>query len=115
MKKMILTGMAFLFAITMTFAQETDAEQKTKEKVAKLTEKLTLDDEQQAAIYPIVFEKNQVKLSLKADTSLSQDDVKQQIEKKASEANAKILALLSDEQKELYHKHLEESKAARKD
>ncbi len=110
MKKLILTGVGLLFAITLTFAQETDAEQKTREKVVSLTEKLTLNDEQQAAIYPIIFEKHQAKLSIKADTALSQDEAKEQIDKAASEANSKILALLSEEQKEVYHRHLEEHK-----
>lgn len=110
MKKLILTGVGLLFAMTLTFAQETDAEQKSKEKVVTLTEKLTLNEEQQAAIYPIIFEKLQAKTSIKADATLSEDDAKQRIDKAAADANTKILDLLNDEQKEIYHRHLEEHK-----
>ncbi|HMR17750.1 MAG TPA: hypothetical protein PKA53_00500 [Sphingobacterium sp.] len=113
MKKLILTGVGFLFAITLTFAQETDAEKKTREKVATLTEKLALNDEQKEAIYPIIYEKHQAKLSVKADTTLSTDEAKQQIDKAASEANARILEQLNEEQKEIYHRHLEEGKRAK--
>lgn len=110
MKKIILTGVGLLFAATMTFAQQSDAETKTKEKVAVLTEKLTLNEEQQAAIYPIIFEKHQAKLALKADTTLSQDEIKQRMEQKGADAHTKILDLLTDEQKAIYHEHLDKSK-----
>lgn len=113
MKKLILTGVGLFFAMTLAFAQETEAEQKSKEKVATLNEKLTLNEEQQAAIYPIVLSKHQTKLAVKADTTLSQDDAKQQIDKITAETNTKILDLLNEDQKEMYHKHLEEHKKNR--
>ncbi len=110
MKKLILTGLGFLFAITLTFAQEIDVEQKAKETVATLTEKLTLSDEQQAAIYPIVLEAKRAKFSLKADTALSADDLQQQLRTLKEGSNSKIIEQLTDEQKELFQKHLDEGK-----
>lgn len=110
MKKLIMTGVGLLFAATMTFAQQSDAETKTKAKVAVLTEKLTLNEEQQAAIYPIIFEKHQAKVTLKADTTLSQEEIKQRLEQSGADAHSKILDLLNEEQKAIYHQHLDKSK-----
>ncbi len=110
MKKLILTGLSFLFAITLAFAQQIDVEQKTKETVAILTEKLTLSDEQQAAIYPIVLEAKKAKYALKADTSLSAEDLQQQLKTIKGGSNSKIMEQLNDEQKELFKKYIEEGK-----
>ncbi len=110
MKRLILTGLGFLFAITLTFAQEVDAEQKAKETVATLTEKLTLNDEQQASIYPIILETSKTKLALKADTSLSAEDLQQRISTLKVETQSKVSEQLTDEQKDLYAKYKEEKK-----
>ncbi|ERJ60088.1 hypothetical protein [Sphingobacterium paucimobilis] len=111
MKKIILTGLSFLFAVTMLFAQEINPENKAKETVTELTEKLTLTDDQQAAVYDIVLEKVQAKIAVKSDTTLSEDVVKQQIEALTATANGKINDLLTEDQKPIFIQYLEEKMA----
>jgi|SRR5690606_3180005 len=110
MKKLILTGLGFVFAITLTFAQEGNAEQKAKETMATLTEKLTLTEAQQTAIYPILLEAKQNKLSLKADTALSAEDLQQRSDALKADTHRKVSAQLTDEQKEIFSKHMEKKK-----
>ncbi|SKB71282.1 hypothetical protein SAMN05660841_01981 [Sphingobacterium nematocida] len=114
MKKLILTGLSFLFAITILFAQEINPENKAKETVIELTEKLTLNDDQQTAVYEVVLEKVKAKVAIKSDTTLTPEAVKQQIEALTTTANTKINELLTEEQKPLFVKYLEE-KAAKKE
>ena len=115
MKKLILTGLSFLFAITMLFAQEINPENKAKETVTELTEKLTLTDDQQTAVYNIVLEKVNAKIAIKSDTTLSADVVKEQIQALTATANGKINDLLTDEQKPLFVQYLEEKMANKKE
>lgn len=111
MKKLILTGLSFLFAITLTFAQQGTAEEKATEVVTTLTEKLTLTEEQQASVYNIVLEQKTAKYALKADTTLSEDVIKEQISTLTSTADAKISELLTEEQKPEFVKYIEERNA----
>ena len=115
MKKLILTGLSFLFAVTMLFAQEINPENKAKETVTELTEKLTLTEDQQTAVYNIVLEKVNAKIAVKADTTLSAEVVKEQIQALKATANGKINDLLTDEQKTLFIKYLEEKMANKKE
>ena len=115
MKKLILTGLSFLFAVTMLFAQEINPENKAKETVTELTEKLTLTEDQQTAVYNIVLEKVNAKIAVKADTTLSAEVVKEQIQALKATANGKINDLLTDEQKALFIKYLEEKMANKKE
>lgn len=115
MKKIILTGLSFLFAVTMLFAQEINPENKAKETVTELTEKLTLTEDQQTAVYNIVLEKVNAKIAVKADTTLSAEVVKEQIQALKATANGKINDLLTDEQKTLFIKYLEEKMANKKE
>lgn len=111
MKKLILTGLSFLFAITLTFAQQGTPEEKATETVTKLTEKLALTEEQQASVYNIVLEQTTAKYALKADTTLSEDVVTEQISTLTSTADAKIIELLTEEQKPEFGKYIEERNA----
>ncbi|NGF55304.1 hypothetical protein G5B00_02160 [Parapedobacter sp. SGR-10] len=111
MKKLILTGLGFLFAITLALAQEVDVEQKTKETIATLAEKLTLSDEQQATIYPVVLEAKITKYALKADTALSFQELQQQLHKLKEGSNNRIMEQLNDKQKEQFKKYLAERKS----
>lgn len=115
MKKIILTGLSFLFAVTMLFAQEINPENKAKETVTELTEKLTLTEDQQTAVYNIVLEKVNAKIAVKSDTTLSAEVVKEQIQALKATANGKINDLLTDEQKTLFIKYLEEKMANKKE
>ena len=115
MKKLILTGLSFLFAITLTFAQDANQDTKAKEKVAELTQVLTLDETQQTAIHAIVLEKLNAKAALKADTTLSAEDSKKQWEAIEANAHQKINEQLTDEQKVAFAKYKEENKDAKKE
>lgn len=115
MKKLILTGLSFLFALTLTFAQEGTPEEKAKETVETLTEKLTLTEEQRASIYNIVVEHKKAKWTLKSDTTLSADAIKEQAAGLTATADAKIIELLTEEQKPLYGQYIEERDAKKEE
>lgn len=111
MKKMILTGFSFLFALTMLFAQEANPETKAKEMVAELTEKLTLVEEQQAPIEAIVLAKINGKMAIKADTTITPEEAQVKMKELNMSSHAKINELLTDEQKVAFAKYMEEKKA----
>src|SRR5690606_7947413 len=96
------TSISLLFALTLTFAQDKSPEDKAKEKVAKLTEKLTLTDEQQTSIYDIVLEHAKAKQNLKADGTQSAEAKTQAKNRLQETADAQIKDQLSDEQKSQY-------------
>lgn len=108
MKKLFLTGISLLFALTLTFAQDKNPEDKAKEKVTKLTEKLTLTDEQQTSIYDIVLEHAKAKEALKADATQSPEAVTESKNRLQETTDAQIKDQLSDEQKPLYDKIISE-------
>ena len=115
MRKLILTGLSFLFAITLTFAQDINPETKAKQKVDELTQVLTLNEDQQAAIFTIVLEKVTAKHAIKADTTLAVDVAKQQIEAAQATAHQKISEQLNDDQKVAFAKYLEEQKGKKEE
>jgi len=108
MKKLFLTGISLLFALTLTFAQDANPEDKAKEKVTKLTEKLTLTDEQQTSIYDIVLEHAKAKQALKADASQSPEALAEAKTRLQETTDAQIKEKLSDEQKTLYDRIIAE-------
>ena len=108
MKKLFLTGMSLLFALTLTFAQSANPEDKAKEKVAKLTEKLTLTDEQQTSIYDIVLEHAKAKQAIKADASQSPEAIAEAKDRLQATTDAQIKEKLSDEQKATYDRLISE-------
>lgn len=111
MKKLILTGLSFLFAITLTFAQEITPETKAKETVTVLTEKLTLNDDQQKLVYDIILENNKANVALSTDTTLTAETLKEQISNLKTAAESKIAEVLTEDQKATFLKYLEELKA----
>lgn len=115
MKKLILTGLSFLFAITLTIAQDVSPEAKAKQKVEKLTEVLTLNEDQQTAIYAIALEKTTAILAIKADTTLSADIAKKQLDSIKATAHQKISEQLTDDQKIAFAKYLEEKHAKKEE
>ncbi|SRR5690606_17209879 len=110
MKKLFLTGISLLFALTLTFAQEKTPEDKAKAVVTELTEKLTLTEDQQKSIYEIVLDSKKSKAALKADATLSPEVLSESIDKLKATTDAQIAEKLSDEQKTLYEKIVSERK-----
>ncbi|TDS11683.1 hypothetical protein [Sphingobacterium paludis] len=115
MKKLILTGLSLVFALTLTFAQEGSPEDKAKAKVEKISEKLMLTPEQKTEVYDIVLEHTKAKWALKSDTTIAKDVAEQQATTLKANADAKIIEKLTDEQKPLYGKYIEERDAKKKD
>jgi len=115
MKKLILTGLSFLFAITLTFAQDINPETKAKQKVDELTQVLTLNEDQQSAIFTIILEKVTAKQAIKADTTIAADVAKQQIDAAQAAALQKISEQLNDDQKVAFAKYLEEQQGKKED
>ena len=119
MKKLFLTGISLLFAVTLTFAQNTDVQQDARKKAAELTEKLQLTAEQQGSIHQIILEGLQQKETLKANNTISEDAKKETLKAGAKDKDAKIKAVLTEEQKAKYEdwvkKNKEEHKKDHKD
>ncbi|WP_159637196.1 hypothetical protein [Sphingobacterium composti Ten et al. 2007 non Yoo et al. 2007] len=115
MRKLILTGLSFLFAITLTFAQDVNPETKAKQKVDELTQVLTLNEDQQAAIFTIVLEKVNAKQAIKSDTTLTADVAKQQIDATKAAAHQKISEQLNDDQKIAFAKYLEDQQGKKEE
>ncbi|MGN0003101.1 MAG: hypothetical protein ACI35V_06685 [Sphingobacterium composti] len=115
MRKLILTGLSFLFAITLTFAQDVNPETKAKQKVDELTQVLTLNEDQQAAIFTIVLEKVNAKQAIKSDTTLTADVAKQQIDATKATAHQKISEQLNDDQKIAFAKYLEDQQGKKEE
>lgn len=115
MRKLILTGLSFLFAITLTFAQDINPETKAKQKVDELTQVLTLNEDQQSAILSIVLEKITAKQAIKADTTLAADVAQQQVDAVKNTALQKIAEQLNDDQKIAFAKYIEEKNAKKED
>ncbi|MFD1164120.1 hypothetical protein ACFQ2C_00725 [Sphingobacterium daejeonense] len=108
MKKLFLAVSAVLFSLSLTFAQEVNPEEKAKATVTEWTEKLQLTPEQQTAIYTVVLEHKKSKHALKSDTTVAAEAQVQQIEALNADLDKKVSEILTDEQKPLYVKIVEE-------
>lgn len=113
MKKLFLSISAFLFAMSLSFAQEVSAEDKAKETVTEWTTQLNLTEEQQAKIYDIVLEHKKAKLALKSDTNTAEEGKAQQIDALNANMDQNVANVLTDEQKPLYAQ-IVESRASKK-
>ncbi|KGE14670.1 hypothetical protein [Sphingobacterium deserti] len=107
MKKLILTGISLLFAVTLTVAQG-NPEETAKQEVALLTEKLTLTEEQQAGVLKIVWEGAKAKETIKEDATLSAEVLAESLHKIQATTDAQVAEKLSDEQKSLFVKWVSE-------
>ncbi|GHE29411.1 hypothetical protein [Sphingobacterium griseoflavum] len=107
MKKIILTGIGLLFAITMSFAQS-NPEEAAKQEVAVLTEKLTLTEDQQTSVLQIVWEGAKAKAAVKEDATLSPEVLVESLHKIQATTDAQVAEKLSDEQKPVFEKLISE-------
>jgi len=113
MKKLFLTVSAFLFALSLSIAQEVSPEDKAKETVTEWTTQLNLTEEQQAQIYDIVLDHKKAKFALKSDTTAAEDNKAQQVDALNANLDKSVNDVLTDEQKPLYAK-IVESRASKK-
>lgn len=102
MKKLFLTGISLLFAVSLTFAQQVNPEEKAKEVITQLTEKLTLTAEQQTTIFPLILEGEQAVEALKADTTIAPEVVAEQVGNIQNSVDAKVSEVLTEEQKPVF-------------
>lgn len=108
MKKLFLTGISLLFAATLTFAQAVNPEDRAKEEVVTLTEKLTLTEDQQKTVFDFVLEGEQTKEAVRADATLSPEIIAETLNKVQEHTDAQVADKLSDEQKEIFAKIVSE-------
>ena len=111
MKKLFLTGIGFFLAMSLTFAQQTTPEENTTKIVTELVTKLTLNDDQKAAISTIVLDQEKAVSAVLQDANSTADAKKESIAKLQGESDSKIAQVLTDEQKAAYQKYIEERPA----
>ncbi|QQT27581.1 hypothetical protein [Sphingobacterium spiritivorum] len=107
MKKLILTGIGFFLALGLTFAQAQQPqspEDNAKQVVTVLTQQLTLTEEQQPTVYNATLEYAKAEQALLADNTASKEAKAEQITKLQAQTDAKIIEVLTDEQKPLFEK-----------
>ncbi len=114
MKKLILTGLSLMFAVTLTFAQQGTPEEKAQATVVKLAEKLSLTDVQKTTLYPIVLEAKTTMHALKENTELTPEQRKEELAKVKAATDTKIAEQLTEEQRAAFAKHIEERDAEKK-
>jgi len=115
MKKLFLAVSAVLFSLTLTFAQDINPEEKAKATVTEWTTQLKLTEEQQVQVYNIVLEHKKAKLAIKADTAQTEETKKQQIQALTADLDTKVVELLTEEQKPLYLKIVEQRETKKKE
>lgn len=111
MKKLFLTGIGFFLALSLTFAQQVTPEEHATQVTTELTQKLSLTDEQKTAAYTITLDQAKAESALLGDTTATKEVLVEQINKLQAEADVKVNALLTEDQKELFKKVVEERPA----
>lgn len=111
MKKLLLTGLGFLLALNLTFAQQTSPEETAAQVTTELIQKLSLTDEQKTATYTINLEQAKAEAAVVQDTTKSKEELLAQLNKLQAEADVKINELLTEDQKELFKKVIAERPA----
>lgn len=111
MKKLFLTGIGFFLALSLTFAQQVTPEEHATQVTTELTQKLSLTDEQKTAAYTITLDQAKAESALLGDTTATKEVLVEQINKLQVEADVKVNALLTEDQKELFKKVVEERPA----
>lgn len=111
MKKLFLTGIGFFLAMSLTFAQQITPEETATKVVTELTQKLTLNDEQQASVSTIVLDHTKAVDAIINDATVTPETKVEAANKLQTEADAKINALLTDEQKTAYQQIIAERPA----
>ncbi len=107
MKKLFLTGVSLLCALTLTFAQS-NPEEAAKQEVTTLTSTLTLTEDQSAEILPILVEGNKAKEAIKSDATLSPELLSEALTKQQSTTDAQVADKLTEEQKPLFTTYVSE-------
>lgn len=105
MKKLFLTGVSLLCALTLTFAQS-NPEEAAKQEATTLTTALTLTEDQSTEILPILVDGNKAKEAIKSDATLSPELLSEALNKQQSTTDAQVADVLTDEQKPLFESYI---------
>ncbi|MDH5828478.1 hypothetical protein ACFX5U_22190 [Sphingobacterium sp. SG20118] len=111
MKKLFLTGIGFFLALSLTFAQQVTPEEQATQVTTELTQKLSLTDEQKTAAYTITLDQAKAEAALLENTTTTKEVLVEQYNKLQAEADVKVNALLTEDQKELFKKVVTERPA----
>lgn len=93
MKKVIIT-LALVLAVSISYGQNKSVEKMTEANTKEMVKVLSLDSDQEAAIYKINLEKNKELVANRANSSLTKEELKENrkaIYKKAQQAFREVL------------------------
>lgn len=102
MKKIILTGIGFCLALSLTFAQQILPEQIAANATTELVQKLNLSDEQKIAVSSILLDQTQTEASVLKDSTSTVVVKSQILNKLQTEVDNKIIQVLKEDQKVIY-------------
>lgn len=102
MKKIILTGIGFCLALSLTFAQQISPEQIAANATTELVQKLNLSDEQKTAVSSILLDQTQTEVSVLKDSTSTVVVKSQILNKLQTEVDNKISKVLKEDQKVIY-------------
>ncbi|WP_313531882.1 hypothetical protein [Sphingobacterium multivorum] len=111
MKKLILTGIGFFLALSLTFAQQGTPEETAAKATTELVQKLNLNDEQKTAVSTILLDQVKTEQTITKDSSSSAEVKNEALNKLQSEVDTKVSQLLTEDQKALYQKIIAERPA----
>jgi len=110
MKKLILTGIGFFLALSLTFAQQGTPEETAAKATTELVQKLNLNDEQKT-VSTILLDQAKTEQTITKDSSSSAEVKNEALNKLQSEVDTKVSQLLTEDQKALYQKIIAERPA----
>lgn len=108
MQKTILSIAFILFGATIGWAQEIDYEKVATRITANWTKQLDLSEEQQKAVYDIVFKHVNTKAKVSADKEIPADELPDRLHVLDTALDNNIAEQLTMEQKEIYAKFIAE-------
>jgi LysM repeat protein len=111
MKKLILTGIGFFLALSLTFAQQGTPEETAAKATTELVQKLNLSDEQRTAVSTILLDQAKTEQTITKDSSTSTQVKTESLNKLQSEVDTKVNQLLTEDQKSIYQKIIAERPA----
>jgi len=104
MKKLILTGIGFCLALSLTFAQQGTPEETATKATTELVQKLNLNDEQKTAVSTILLDQAKAEQAIAKDSSSSTEVKSEALSKLQTEVDTKVSQILTEDQKSLYQK-----------
>lgn len=120
MKKLLIICGLLFSVITFAQAQQDGGrrmgtpEERAKRNTEMLTKKLSLTADQQTKVSAIYLEQATAMKKMREDASGDRDAMRAAMKKSSEESDAKVTALLNDDQKKAYTAYKEERKEAMK-